>query len=59
MRELLGDLVEVRHLAATYWKFNLEVVSVITKVDNQGANNHEVDWHPDRTAPIAVAAKKS
>ena len=59
MGEILSDLIEICQLAATCWEFNLEVRSVITEVDNQGANNHDVYRHPDRTAPVAVAAKKA
>ena len=59
VRELLGDLIEVCQLAAAGWEFNLEVFAVVTEVDTQGANNHEVNWHPDRTSPVAVAAKKT
>ena len=58
MGEILSDLIEICQLAAACREFNLEVRSVITEVDNQGANNHEVDWHPDRATPVAVAAKK-
>ena len=59
VRDMLSDLVKIRHLAAAGGEFNLEVFSVITEVDNQGANNHDIDWHPDRTAPVAVAAEQA
>ena len=59
VRKMLSDLVKIRHLAAAGWEFNLEIFSVITEVDKQGANNHDIDWHPDRTAPVAVAAEQA
>ena len=59
VREILGNFVEVCHLAATGWEFNLEVVAEIRVVDTQRANDREVDWHPDRPAPVAVAAEQA
>jgi hypothetical protein len=56
VRELLGDLIEIHHLATACREFNFEVISVIYEIDEQGTNNHVVDGHPDRAAPVAVAA---
>ena len=57
VREILGNFVEVCHLAAARREFNLEVVAVIRVVDSQGANDREVDWHPDWPAPVTVATE--
>ena len=59
LRKLFGNFIEIRHVAATVWEFNLEVIAVITEVDKQGANDHAIHRHPDWATPVAVAAKQA
>src|SRR6266481_166596 len=56
VRDLLADLEEVHQGAGTRGAFNFEVVPVIQIEIQQGTDNECVDWHPDGSAPVGVAA---
>ena len=57
IRDLLGDLEEVHHLAGPGGAFNFEIVAVIEIEIQERPDNHDVHRHPDRPSPVGVAAE--
>jgi hypothetical protein len=55
--ELGGDLAEMEQPAGPCRTLDLKVVAVIAVKPLQGLDNQKVDRHPDRSAPVGVAAE--
>src|ERR1700730_13293143 len=55
--KLDGDFAEMQHGAGSYRAFDLEIVAVIAVKPPQRFDDQRVYRHPDRTAPVRVAAK--
>ena len=56
-RELLRHLEQVHHAARTGRAFDLECVAVVEVILRERADDQHVDRHPDRPAPVGVAAE--
>src|SRR6516164_428724 len=57
LRQLVGHLSEMHQPARPDRAFDLEIVAVITVEPMQRLDNQEIHRHPDRTAPIGIAAE--
>src|SRR5262249_19880255 len=57
VRDVLGDLEEIHHLAGTGRAFDLERVTVVQVEVQERSDEQGVDRHPDRSAPVGVAAE--
>src|SRR5687768_7284801 len=56
-RDFLSDLIKVFLLAGPRRALDCKVISVIRVVLKQRSDDQCIDRHPDRSAPIGVAAK--
>src|SRR5215831_5260834 len=56
-RELLGDLIQVHLSARARGTFDGEIIAVVCVILQQAPDDQGVHGHPDRSAPVGVAAK--
>src|SRR5262249_17058223 len=56
-RDLLTDLQEIQLAPRADWALDLEVVAQVGVLVDQGADEHELHRHPDRSAPVGVPPK--
>src|SRR6058998_1470091 len=56
-RDLLGDLIEGHLPPGARGTFYGEIIPIVTVVLLQGPDDQAVDGHPDRPAPVGVAAE--
>src|SRR5215470_4961727 len=59
VNQFLGDLIKGEILARASGTLDLEVIPVIVMELLQRLDDQEVDWKPDRAAPIGVASKQA
>ena len=59
IRNLFGDFEQVHHLSGPGRALDRERVAVVRVEVQQGPDQHHVDRHPDRAAPVRVAAEHS
>ena len=57
--QLVGDLLKVEASSRAGGKFGGEIVGVVGVVFAEGFDEEEVDRHPDRAAPVGVAAEEA
>ena len=57
--ELVGDLVQIRFFARSGRQLDSQVVLEEVVEVSQRLDGEEVEWKPDRPAPVGVAAKKA
>ena len=56
-RDLLGDLIQVHLPSGSGGALDGKVVAVIAVILQQGTDDQSIDRHPDRAAPIRIAAE--
>src|SRR5215467_5080445 len=55
--DLLGDLIQIHLSARARGTFDREITAVIGVILQQAPDDQGVDRHPDRSAPVGVAAE--
>ena len=56
-RDLFGDLIQVHVPPGARGTLDGEIISIEGVIIHQGPNDQDVDRHPDRSAPVGVAAE--
>src|SRR5262249_15917422 len=56
VHELLAHLIEVHLLSGARWTLNLKAVAIIQIELQQGVDHEHLHRHPDRSAPVGIAA---
>ena len=56
-RDFLGNLIQRHVPARARWTFDGEIIPVVAVILQEGPDDQAVDGHPDRSAPVGVAAE--